>query len=334
MSVTAAPTATPPTKIDVTGYDGPTDIAQQIQMAEFLSKAVATLPLVYRDRPADIFAVVLQARALNIPVMTAIHGLVWDEKMGKGAMTAQLMGALLLRGGVAFTHEFVPTKLCSMTFTRIDGRAGGTCDWRILEAINAGIANSYTWMYYPDDMLFARCLSRGARRFAPDLILGFGYTIDELREMSTEEPDNDRAPEPDVVAFLAEITDATPAATIQGLSKKAVSKAVNIGGKYAGGGQTVTERLHSLWLGAVAREMEKTLSAADRAMAAGPAASPTSAPGAGAEPTLGAALTAAAAEVLNAPAGEGLAGCGCPAARIVAGDGHDPQVCTNRRQET
>lgn len=321
MSAATNPSATPHTPIDTAGYDGPTDIGQQIKMAEFLAKAVATLPVVYRDRPSDIFAVVLQARALNIPVMTAIHNLIWDEKIGKGAMSAQLMGALLLRGGVVYTPEFVPTKMCSMTFAR-PGRPGGRCEWSITEAIGAGIANSYTWKYYPDDMLFARCLSRGARRFAPDLILGFGYTIDELREMTTDEPvDNDRQPDADVVEFLAQVTDDTPAAKIQELSKEAGSKRVNLAGKYAGNGQTVTERLHSLWLAATGREMDKMLAASDRAMNAEPPPAPVLV-----VPGDAAGSAAVKPDVRDAPAGEGNADCGCPTARLIAGQGHDPAV--------
>jgi hypothetical protein len=323
VSVTAAPTATsPPARIDITGYDGPADIAGQIQMAEFLAKAVATLPIVYRERPSDIFAVVLQARALNIPVMTAIHNLVWDETVGKGAMSAMLMGALLLRGGVVYTPEFVPTKMCAMTFSRLDGRPGGRCEWRITEAIGAGIAGSYTWMHYPDDMLFARCLARGARRFAPDLILGFGYTIDELREMSTDQPvDNDRAVEPDVAEFLAQVTDTTPAAKIQELVKLSATKKVDLAGKYAGNGQTVVERLNSLWLAAAGREIDRNLAAADRAMTAGPVESVVI-------PGAAAGTAAVKADVRDAPAGEGEAECRCPTARLIAGQGHDPAVCT------
>lgn len=320
MSAIAAP---PQPKIDVAGYDGPTEIVDQMKMAEFLAKAVATLPIVYRDRPADIFAVVLHARALNIPVMTAIHNLIWDEAIGKGAMSAQLMGALLLRGGVGFTHEFGGTLVCSMTFVRSDGRAGGTVDWKMTEAVAAGIAGSHTWQVYPRDMLFARCLARGARRFAPDLILGFGYTIDELREMKDETADNDRKPEPDVVEFLAQVTEATPAATIQELRKLAGTKKVGLADKYAGNGQTVAERLNTLWLGATAREMEKSLAAADSAMTA-PA--PTPVPGGAAG---SAARTVPAPDVAEAPAGEGDAGCGCPNARLVSGEGHDPAKCRN-----
>jgi hypothetical protein len=305
------------------GYDGPTTFAEKKEMAEFLAEAVATLPVVYRKRPADIFSMFFHAQALNVPVTTALHNLVWDETLGKGAMTAQLMGALLLRGGVGYTMEFGGTQVCSMTFERADGLTGGTVDWKITEAIAAGIAGSHTWQAYPRDMLFARCLSRGARRFAPDLILGFGYTLDELREISAAEPvDNDRKPEPDVVDFLAQITDATAAATIQELKKLAASKRVGLADKYAGNGQTVAERLNSLWLAATAREIERSLDAADRAMTTDPVG-PMAVPGAAA----GSAARTAAAEVLDAPAGEGDAGCGCPAARLIAGDGHDPEQC-------
>jgi hypothetical protein len=315
----------------MSGYDGPTTFAEQKEMAEFLAKAVATIPPVYRDRPADIFSMFLHAQSLNVPVTVALHNLVWDEALGKGGMTAQLMGGLLLRGGVVYEHAFVEDpklgRLCRMTFTKLDGRPGGVCEWRLYEAVAAGIAGSHTWTYYADDMLFARCLSRGARRFAPDLILGFGHTLDELREISARETavDNDRKPEPDVAEFLAQITETTPAATIQEMKKFAVAKKNDgLADRYAGGGQTVAEKLHTLWLAASAREMQKTLGDVDKAMSlpAGPVVVPGAAAGSAARTAV------ATAEVLEAPAGEGEASCRCPAARLVAGEGHDPQVCT------
>lgn len=317
MSVTAAP---PPAKVDVVGYDGPTGIDEQIRMADFLAAAVATIPPVYRKRPADIFAVILQARALDIPIMTALHNLHWDEALGKGAMSAQLMGALLLRGGVVWETTLEPKKRCEMAFRRLDGRPGGTCEWDVLEAVSAGIAGSYTWQHYTGDMLYARCLARGARRFAPDLVLGLGHTLDELREMRehADTPlDNDRVVEPAVAEFLSQVGDDTPAARIQELAKLAASKKIGLADKYAGNGQTVEQRLHSLWLRAAAREVEVSTGAADAAMAHDAlAVVPGDAVG-----------SAAATAALDAPAGEGDADCGCPTARLVGGQGHDPAVC-------
>ncbi len=323
MSVTAVPVSVPPlNRVDTSGFSGPFSYSDQREMAEFLAKAVATIPAVYRNRPADIFAGILQAQALNVPVMTALHNVVWDEALGKGALTAQLMAALLHRGGVGWTPRFGDDpkrgRFCEMVFTR-HGKPAGDCKWELLEAVAAGIAGSHTWQYYTDDMLWARCLSRGARRFGSDLVAGFGYTLDELREIAADEPaGNDRAVAPDVAAFLAQVTDDTPAAKIQELTKFAARAKIGLADEYAGNQQTLAERLHTLWLAASAREQAGS---ADKAMAA-PA--PVVIPGAAAG------SMATLPPATDSPAGEGDAGCGCPAARIIAGEGHDPDVCRNQ----
>lgn len=329
-----APTSTPPShsKINVAGYDGPTTFGEMKEMATFLAGAVATIPVVYRNRPPDIMSMMLHAQSLNIPVTTAMHNLVWDESIGKGAMTAQLMGALLIRGGVIWEPTFDPTKSCTVVLHRA-GWKSFTSTWRIIEAVNAGIAGSYTWQFYADDMLFARALSRGARRIGPDLVLGFGYTLDELREIRSHEepPVDDREPAPEVAAFLARVTADTPAARIQELAKEAESKKVNLAGEYAGRGQTLGDRLRDLWMAAVGRELEAKTAAADKAMAAEPP--PPVVPGATAGTAAVQVPTTMSAAVLDAPAGEGDAGCGCPNARLVAGEGHDPAVCREGKGE-
>lgn len=320
MTTAAPPRTAPkaPPKVDVTGYDGPTDLTEQIKLAEFLAMAEATIPPVYRNRPADLLAMLYQAHALNIPVMTALGNLHWNETIGKGAMSAQLMGALLLRGGVVWETVEISDKRVEMRFTRLDGRPAGECDWRIGEAIGAGIAGRDTWQHYPIDMLYARCLARGARRFAPDLVLGMGYTPEELHDMEAgadAPPVDDRAVPPAVTALLDQINPDSSATAIRELLDQAKSKKVNLAGEYAGDGQTLGEKLQAMWLAAVAREHEARAAAADaQAPAAGEPAAPV--------------VPGDAAATLNAPAGEGTLPCGCSTSRVLSGQGHKTGVCT------
>ena len=48
------------------------------------------------------------------------------------------------------------------------------------DAKRAGLLGKTSWQRYPEDMLFARALSRGARRFCPDALGGAIYTPEEL----------------------------------------------------------------------------------------------------------------------------------------------------------
>lgn len=58
----------------------------------------------------------------------------------------------------------------------------GTSVFTIEQAKAAGLADKDNWKAYPEDMLFARNISRGARRFAPDVFGAPVYTADEIDE--------------------------------------------------------------------------------------------------------------------------------------------------------
>lgn len=317
-------TASPPTlqAPDVTGYKGPADIAGQIQLAEALAKAELVVPEEYRGKFGDILALIQTAVALDIPVMTAIHNLFF-EKDGGGGMSAQLMGALLRRGGADWDITIDPGKSCVLFFRFSDGRAGGEMRYTMADARAAEIAGTDNWVRFPTENLYARCLARAARWLAQDMLQGWGYLPGERAEKapaggSAEAPPND-VPE-EVTAFLSSVTPAATVADLRALLKTAKSKKVNLAGEYAGGGQTVEEFLLARIRVAAAREagqiMEaavdaNTTAAADR-LADGP-------PG---------------AAVLNQAAGEGNLTCGCPSFRVIASGGqHDPDVCNGNTGE-
>lgn len=63
---------------------------------------------------------------------------------------------------------------------KIDRKVGES-SFTMKEAQGAGLTNKDNWKKYPSDMLFARAISRGARRFAPGIFGGSPiYTPDEL----------------------------------------------------------------------------------------------------------------------------------------------------------
>ena len=62
-----------------------------------------------------------------------------------------------------------------------NGQAVGESTFTIQEAQSAGLTGKDNWKKYPSDMLFARAISRGARRFAPGIFGGAPvYTPDEM----------------------------------------------------------------------------------------------------------------------------------------------------------
>ena len=57
----------------------------------------------------------------------------------------------------------------------------GVAGYTLEEAKKAGLVNKDNWKKYPSDMLFARAISRGARRYAPGIFGGSPfYTPDEM----------------------------------------------------------------------------------------------------------------------------------------------------------
>lgn len=58
----------------------------------------------------------------------------------------------------------------------------GSSTFTIEQAQAAGLTGKDNWKAYPEDMLFARNISRGARRFTPDVFGAPVYTADELDE--------------------------------------------------------------------------------------------------------------------------------------------------------
>ena len=62
-----------------------------------------------------------------------------------------------------------------------DGEAVGESSFTMKEADGAGLTSKAVWKQYPSDMLFARALTRGARRFAPGIFGGSPvYTPEEV----------------------------------------------------------------------------------------------------------------------------------------------------------
>ena len=84
-----------------------------------------------------------------------------------------------------------------------DGKVVGESSFTWQEATGAGLTGKDNWKKYPSDMLFARAISRGARRFAPGIFGGSPvYTPDEMGA----EVD----PEGYIDAPLVEVTESEP----------------------------------------------------------------------------------------------------------------------------
>ncbi len=116
-------------------------------------------------------------------------------KKGTASFSAAIQSALLVRAGVvlynivestdeACTLEWVP----GPNWNRGDQKLGQS-KFTIQQAqrakltTKAGGDSGNVWQQYPDDLLFARALTRGIKRYAPELLAGMpAYTPEELGE--------------------------------------------------------------------------------------------------------------------------------------------------------
>lgn len=131
-----------------------------------------------------ILMVLLAARELGIPPMQSLNGGLWNIQ-GKIEISGRLMNAMIRRAGHSIIVKECNSKICIMEGKRADSGDTFTAQFSIEDAIKAGIANRQNWKSYTEDMLYARAMSRLARRLFPDVI-GTAYVEGEIRDSKIE----------------------------------------------------------------------------------------------------------------------------------------------------
>lgn len=132
-----------------------------------------------------ILMVLLAARELGVGPMTALNGGIWNIQ-GKIELSARLMCSMIRRCGHSITIKTISDQECTIEGKRADNGDTFTTSFTIQEAQKAGlIRQGSNWIKYPQDMLYARALSRLSRRLYADII-GNAYVEGEIREAQYE----------------------------------------------------------------------------------------------------------------------------------------------------
>lgn len=149
-----------------------------------------------------IFMILMQAHELGIPYMQALNGGIWNIQ-GKVELSARIVNSMLRRAGVKIVFKRLDSKGCILHGVRPDG---DECTVQFLEedAAKAGVLGRDPWKKHPEDMYFARAISKLGRRLAPD-ILGTAYVEGEIAEENEKKA---VAPENLPIAEVAEIKQA------------------------------------------------------------------------------------------------------------------------------
>lgn len=117
-----------------------------------------------------ILSIMLMARELGIMPMQAIMGGM-SVIMGKVELSPRLMNSMIRKAGHRLSIVESTDTVCEILGVRHDTGDEYKCRYTIEDAKKAGLIKSGGgWDKYASDMLFARCLSRLARRLFTDVI--------------------------------------------------------------------------------------------------------------------------------------------------------------------
>ena len=184
-------------------YDGPRNLADQMQLASLLSTATVGIPPAFRGDSGGMLALIYRAMSLDIPVMVAADNLVFDSH-GNCAMRARLMKALVtVRAG----HRLIPVEVndrrAIVTLEYGDGRDPFTVEWTIATAVSAGLVKDKSpWVHYAANMLYWRAMAKAVALGCPEATLGIAIV-----EAIDEEPDDDHQPAPAPIPEEIVVTD-------------------------------------------------------------------------------------------------------------------------------
>jgi hypothetical protein len=287
-------------------YTGPTTTADRKAEAELMATARCALHPLYRRSPGDCLTLLYRAEALNIPLGIAIDHIYINTGIGRAGLSAQLMAYLLLRAGIRWRAIQSTDQVVELRFYR-GRKVVGTVQWHIDEAVTAGLTKREHWRLFPNDCLWARAIARACRRFFSDIVMGLGYTPEEVYDMADVDgtPDETETVAPEVQTLLADADTADPD-TIRGEITSRARKGKLLGQRLPDG-RTMQQALNDAWLAATGR--------ADAVRADGALAQLDTTP------------VELPAAVLDAPAGAGTLPCGCPTDDIIFGKGHNQEVC-------
>jgi hypothetical protein len=140
---------------------------------------------------AQAIVKVLVGQELNLPPFASISGI--HMVAGKPVIGANLIATMIAKHPhYSFRINKCTKEMCEISFynskSPTEGMFIGKSSFTIQEAQEAGLLGKDNWKKYASDMLFARAISRGAKRYAADIFGGTAvYTADELNVEQDED---------------------------------------------------------------------------------------------------------------------------------------------------
>jgi hypothetical protein len=171
------------------------------------------VPASFRGKVPEVLACVATGRALGLPDMTSLRGIHVIE--GKATLSAELMVAIVRGHGHSITGK-VDDKAATVKGKRADNGDEMEATFTLEMAQQAGLVGKSNWKKHPDDMMWARAVSRLCRRLFADCFAGASYVPEEVEatadELLNEHVPFDSGPLPDSEDAAAAIGLAEPGA--------------------------------------------------------------------------------------------------------------------------
>lgn len=190
------------TDVEVLPEAGRPDTTKNLELAGGLNleeiKSVGTLfwqSGLFKDAKSAAACItkVMAGQELGIPPMQSMRGIHVVD--GNPQLSAGLIAALVKRSGrYDYRVAEASDTACVIEWRQRTDAGGwetvGRSDFTLAEAETANLAHKTNWKTYTEDMLFARALTRGARRYCPDVFGGAVYAPGEAA------PEQDDLPAP------------------------------------------------------------------------------------------------------------------------------------------
>jgi hypothetical protein len=160
--------------------DVPNDFDLMMRMAEQLADADRFLPDELAGNPGNVLAIMLRARALDIPFAVACDELYINKRGNKIGQSARLVRALARRAGHRFKTVTADAHQCILLIHLAGESKPHEVMFTMADAHQMGLTNPETnnkggqWDKQPTNMLYARATTRAVTRHCPEVILGMG----------------------------------------------------------------------------------------------------------------------------------------------------------------
>ena len=144
---------------------------QEIEQTQKMCSMLMRTPHYAKMGEVGIHTIVQKARSIGLNPLDALNGAMYFVN-GKVELSANTMNYLIRNQGHSITKDDKSnSEICILRGKRADNGDTWTASFSIKEAKLAGIYKN-VWEKYPDDMLFARALTRLARQLFADVLKG------------------------------------------------------------------------------------------------------------------------------------------------------------------